>query len=126
MIEFLLKTLGYTIVIALILLIIYVIYERTMTHPLRIPVIKATQLIQKGIINKVVDVRTDTEWNNGHYPGAVHLPLAKIQSAGLLLSKSDTILVYCNTGTRARQAAQALIGMGYPRVYYIAETYHEL
>jgi rhodanese-related sulfurtransferase len=126
MLDFLLRVLGYMIVLLLIVLVVYVIYERSMTHPLRIPVSKATALISAGVINKVVDVRTDAEWNNGHYPGAIHLPISRIQDAGMFLSKSDTVLVYCNTGTRARQAAQKLGDMGYPRVYYIAETYHEL
>jgi len=126
MLDFLLRVLGYIIALLLVLLVIYVVYERSMSHPLRISVSKATSLISAGVINKVVDVRTDAEWNNGHYPGAIHLPMSRIKDAGMFLNRSDTVLVYCNTGTRARQSAQKLSEMGYLRVYYIAETYHEL
>jgi rhodanese-related sulfurtransferase len=126
MFDFLLRVLGYIIVLLLVLLIIYVVYERSMSHPLRISISKATSLISAGVINKVVDVRTDAEWNNGHYPGAIHLPMSRIKDAGMFLNRSDTVLVYCNTGTRARQSALKLSEMGFPRIYYIAETYHEL
>lgn len=126
MISSVLNILGMVFVLLFIALVIYVVYERWYQHPLRLPIQQATSMIKSGAINKVVDVRTDAEWDNGHYSGAVHLPLAKIDQARMILDIGDSILVYCNTGTRARQAAMKLKEMGYQRVYYIAETYHEL
>jgi rhodanese-related sulfurtransferase len=84
-------------------------------------------MIENGIINKVVDVRTKAEWNAGHYPTAVHIPANRIEEgAKTLLNSGDHILIYCNTGTRARKAAEKLESMGYKNVHYIAETYLEL
>lgn len=119
---------GYIFVLILILIVVYVIVERTYRHPLRISVEDASQAIASGEINRIVDVRTQTEWDRGHFPGAIHLPLADITetTARAHLDQMDTILVYCNTGTRARQAALKLQSLGYPSVYYVAETYHEL
>jgi phage shock protein E len=110
----------------------YVIYERTMIHYLRISPDKAKVLIQEekergtGTV-KVVDVRTDTEWSLGHYPSAIHLPASRIREDAMkILRKGETIIIYCNTGTRARLAALDLEEMGFKKVYYIAETYQSL
>jgi phage shock protein E len=108
----------------------YVIYERTMIHYLRISPDEAKELIRadegKGMV-KVVDVRTDAEWALGHYPSAIHLPASRIrEDANKILQKGEIIIIYCNTGTRARLAALQLEEMGFKKVYYIAETYQSL
>jgi len=119
---------GYIFIGLLMLIIVYIIIERMYRHPLRMPIKDASKAIASGDINRVVDVRTQIEWDRGHFPGAIHLPLAEITetTAREHLDQMDTILVYCNSGTRARQAATRLRNMGYPSVYYVAETYHEL
>ena len=124
----LLDMLGYIFVALLVLIVVYVIVERTYSHPLRMSVKDAAKGIASGDINRVVDVRTQVEWDRGHFPGAIHIPLADIteSTARAHLDQMDTILVYCNSGTRARQAAMKLRDLGYPSVYYVAETYHEL
>jgi|1048.fasta_scaffold37076_2 phage shock protein E len=105
--------------------VVYVFYERTYTHPLRLSIQKAREMIRLGKIQKIVDVRTTAEWNTGHYPTAIHIPANKL-SETTLINQSDHILLYCNTGTRARKAAEKLQAMGYKNVHYIAETYVEL
>lgn len=124
----LLDMLGYIFVALLVLIVVYVIVERTYSHPLRMSAKDAAKGIASGDINRVVDVRTQVEWDRGHFPGAIHIPLADIteSTARANLDQMDTILVYCNSGTRARQAAMKLRDLGYPSVYYVAETYHEL
>ena len=82
-------------------------------------------MIENGA--KVVDVRTQPEWDMGHHADAIHLPTSLINTeAGKVLNTKDHIVVYCNTGTRARAAAVTLKDMGYEHVKYVAETYHEL
>ena len=39
------------------------------------------------------------------------------------INKNDGILVYCNTGQRARKAAEKLKKLGFKNVFYIASTY---
>ncbi|MFD7436823.1 rhodanese-like domain-containing protein [Streptomyces sp. NPDC059861] len=64
----------------------------------------------------VVDSRSTESWDQGHIPGAVHLPTALIpEQAGQLLDKSVPVVTYCwgpgcNGATRA---ALALAERGY-------------
>ena len=67
----------------------------------------------------ILDVRTPEEYGQGHIPGAVLLPVSNITSDALELlpDKDAEILVYCRSGNRSRQAANALVDMGYTAVY---------
>ncbi len=62
----------------------------------------------------LLDVREADEFQSGHIPGAVNLPLSRIRQASL--DKSTPIFAYCLRGTRSRQAVGELKRMGYPRV----------
>lgn len=116
--------LGITIVV--FVFITYIFIERMYPHKLRIPITKARELIQTHGA-KVVDVRTQAEWNSGHYKGAIHIPVSKIRElAPKKLDRTDMIVLYCNTGTRARNAVDVFQELGYKNISYIAETYHEL
>lgn len=85
----------------------------------------AKQMIKGGAL--VIDVRTSTEYKTGHFPGAVNIPVGKISTVKLPnIARSRDIVVYCNTGQRARLAAERLKTRGYTRVYYIAGTYSSL
>ena len=86
---------------------------------------EARRAIADGRIKHVIDVRTDVEWRLGHYPGAKHIPVSEIPGSKKLnsIAKSATILVYCNTGQRARRAAALLREAGYENVEYIAGGY---
>jgi rhodanese-related sulfurtransferase len=67
-----------------------------------------------GIV--VVDTRSDAAWEQGHIPGAVHVPTARIaELAPLLVDPSATVVTYCwgpgcNGATRA---ALAFARLGY-------------
>ncbi|WP_329181742.1 rhodanese-like domain-containing protein [Streptomyces sp. NBC_01477] len=64
----------------------------------------------------LVDTRSTESWDQGHIPGAVHLPTADIpRLAEVLLHRSVPVVVHCwgpgcNGATRA---AHALAGLGY-------------
>ena len=66
----------------------------------------------------LLDVRTQEEYDGGHIPGAVCLPVEMI-AAGMpfALDKDAEIMVYCQSGARSAQAAERLAGMGYSRVF---------
>ena len=59
----------------------------------------------------LIDVREDDEFNEGHIPGAVNIPLGNIDS--ITFSTSRTIIVYCKSGNRSNEAAIKLKNMGY-------------
>lgn len=67
----------------------------------------------------VVDVRRPDEFAAGHIPGAVCIPNETIgtQPPDGLADKAQTILVYCRSGNRSKQAAQKLFDMGYSHVF---------
>ena len=98
----------------------------TMTGSQLITSKKAKRLIKSGKIKRVIDVRTDTEWRLGHYPGAVHIPVNKITKKTTSKLPKKGLLVYCNTGQRARFAAEKLEKLGFKDVYYIAGLYTDL
>lgn len=67
----------------------------------------------------VVDVRTQEEYAEGHIPGAICVPNESIADAqpAELPDLEQTILVYCRSGRRSKEAAQKLADMGYTNVY---------
>ena len=87
---------------------------------------KAKELIRSGKIKKVIDVRTSMEYDAGHYRGAVHIPVGSINKKTTAQLPKSGLLVYCNTGQRARFAADKLRALGFKDVYYIAGLYSSL
>ena len=68
----------------------------------------------------ILDVRERDEYDAGHIPGAVLLPVGTIdeESAASVLADKDTVtLVYCRSGRRSKIAAEALAALGYTQVY---------
>lgn len=76
---------------------------------------KSIMLTEKPI---VVDVRSLEEYNEGHIPNAISVPLETIENEAetKLKNKNDLILVYCRSGRRSREAALKLIEKGYTNV----------
>ena len=68
----------------------------------------------------VLDVREQDEFDSGHIPGAVLLPVGTIaeDTAAAVIDDPDTVvLVYCRSGNRSKTASQALADLGYTNVY---------
>ena len=61
---------------------------------------------------EVLDVRTDEEWNEGHIPGARHIPLDQLGERWEELPGDQRIYVVCASGARSMKAATALVGAG--------------
>lgn len=68
----------------------------------------------------VLDVREQDEFDAGHIPGAILLPVGTItkDTAAAVIDDLDTVvLVYCRSGNRSKTASQALADLGYTNVY---------
>ena len=67
----------------------------------------------------VVDVRTREEYDGGHIENAVLVPNESIGSEmpETLPDKEATLLIYCRSGRRSKDAAQKLLALGYQSVY---------
>jgi sulfur-carrier protein adenylyltransferase/sulfurtransferase len=70
----------------------------------------------------VVDVREQDEWDEGHIPGAVHIPRGHLESRieRAAPDLSGQVLLYCSAGNRSAFAAKTLEEMGYEDVVSLA------
>jgi rhodanese-related sulfurtransferase len=75
--------------------------------------------IQSGTAPLIVDVRTSWEFENGHVPGAIHVPFWSVLcwGDGALLSEGKPVVVYCEYGPRAYIARADFWLSGVPAVY---------
>lgn len=64
----------------------------------------------------VVDVRERSEWQQGHIPGAVHIPLSQLPLRAAELNPSHPTAVICGSGVRSSTAASALAARGFAHV----------
>ena len=68
----------------------------------------------------ILDVREQDEYDSGHVPGAVLLPVGTIDedtAAEVIPEKDSTVLVYCRSGNRSKTASAALAELGYTGIY---------
>jgi len=76
------------------------------------------QLIDSGTKDFViVDVRDETEYKEGHIPGAINIPVETFASKSEVLPKEKKIIVYCNTGGRSYTAYRKLMKLAYSNIY---------
>ena len=64
----------------------------------------------------VVDVRTSEEYELGHLPRAISVPLAELPERLAELQGSRELVVYCSGSTRSQQACRRLLDVGFRRV----------
>jgi sulfur-carrier protein adenylyltransferase/sulfurtransferase len=69
-----------------------------------------------------IDVREADEWQEGHLPGAVHIPRGYLESRveGAAPDKSTPVVVYCASAARSAFAAKTLEELGYADVHSLA------
>jgi sulfur-carrier protein adenylyltransferase/sulfurtransferase len=69
-----------------------------------------------------IDVREADEWQEGHLPGAVHIPRGYLESRveGVAPDKSTPVVLYCASAARSAFAAKTLEELGYAQVYSLA------
>lgn len=81
---------------------------------LRVPGVDAGEaltLVSSGAV--LLDVREKNEWNAGHAPSAIHVPLGRIAEAPKRLRPGQKVVVVCRSGNRSRSATNALIAQGF-------------
>jgi rhodanese-related sulfurtransferase len=110
-------------IIKIISVVVVLLLLYTFTGSQLLSAQQARSKIATGEITAVVDVRTSVEYSNGHYPGAIHIPVNQISRETTTTLPPRGLLVYCNTGQRARYAAKQLSSLGFKDVYYISCTY---
>ena len=66
----------------------------------------------------VIDVREDSEWEQGHLPGAIHISKSYVeqQIEAAAPDRDAPVVLYCAGGVRSLFAAQTLEQLGYTNV----------
>ncbi len=72
---------------------------------------QARTLIGDGA--QLVDVRVGHEWDAGHIPGALHLPLEELPQRLGELDRERAVILYCRGGSRSTMATEALLEGGF-------------
>jgi len=116
------KMIGWVLFVVLLLAILYSTHRRFIDSPYRVEIETARQTKY----DVYLDVRTPMERDTlGYYPNSINIPSGdiaeRIETA--IPNKNASILVYCNTGHRAKMATEKLRQMGYRHAYYIAESH---
>jgi len=67
----------------------------------------------------VIDVRSSGEFNSGHLPNAINLPLDEIESAlpRRVKDKDQVLLLHCQSGMRSGMAKKKLKSLGYANTF---------
>lgn len=115
---------GLAVLVVLIFLIVY-----TFGSPRLISAAEGKRRIASGEVNLILDVRTFAEREVlGYYPGSVHIPAGDLarEFPKKFPMKNVSVLIYCNTGQRARAASDTLVSLGYPNVVYVAGSHISL
>lgn len=81
-----------------------------------VPQMTVHEVAKSGDDLQILDVRSPSEWSNGHIPGATHLFLPEITEGTGDLKKSEPIVTYCASGYRASIAASLLKKQGFEDV----------
>ncbi|MHB8438120.1 MAG: rhodanese-like domain-containing protein [Acidimicrobiales bacterium] len=71
---------------------------------------EADNLVRDGAI--VLDVREHDEWEAGHIPGALHLPVGHLEKGFATLPRDRRIVVVCRSGNRSAMATTFLVRSG--------------
>jgi rhodanese-related sulfurtransferase len=77
---------------------------------------EAKQLIDnKDVV--VLDVRTPEEYQEGHIPNAILIPLQELENKLNELDKKEHYLVVCRSGNRSAQASEVLTSNSFANIY---------
>lgn len=85
-----------------------------MTDPVvpEIDAAAAAAAVRDGAL--LLDVREPEEWDAGHAPGALHIPLGQLPQRRP--EPGRRIVVVCRSGRRSAEATRALMAWGYDAV----------
>lgn len=76
---------------------------------------QAHEMVAAGAV--LLDVRTPREYEEGHLPGAINIPVDQVLSRVAEIGPPTTaVVVYCLSGGRSARAATALQQVGFGNV----------
>jgi phage shock protein E len=86
---------------------------------------KLQELLKSDDRPLLIDVRTPSEYANGHIEGAINMPHKQLKGQLALLTdaKNKQIVLYCHSGTRANYAKKVLKKNGFKQLDHLAGDY---
>ena len=78
---------------------------------------KTEEEVNDGAI--LIDVRSEEEYKLSHLDQAINIPVGVIEEeiVNYVVDKGTPVILYCRSGNRSSNAAQALLKLGYYKVY---------
>jgi rhodanese-related sulfurtransferase len=81
-----------------------------MTEPREIDVEELAERLAEGVV--VIDVREADEYDSGHVPGALFVPLSELEQRVDEVPSGEPVLVICKSGGRSMRACNFLAPLG--------------
>lgn len=75
-----------------------------------VPAVGVTELPQDAYL---LDVREREEWDAGHAPSAVHIPMSELNERVAEIPRDREVYVVCRSGGRSAQVTAALNRVGW-------------
>lgn len=69
----------------------------------------------------ILDIRSREDYEEGHIPGALNIPLRELGYRLYELDKTKDIIVYCNIGAQSKVACEILANAGFKDVYNLTD-----
>ena len=118
----LVKNLAIIIIPLILLVILFLALQNPTTPALtlskEISVDEAYQLFQKDEF--ILDVRQPEEYESGHIPGSVLIPLDILESRLSEIPKDNEVVVVCRSGNRSATGRDILLNAGFTNVTSMA------
>lgn len=108
---------GFKILIGILCILILIVVTNNKNVSINIIDTKESfnQLLEKNDI-KIIDVRTKSEYNEGHIPKAINVEYSELKNK-IKYDKKAEIIVYSQNDSRSHLAAKILKNMGYKKIY---------
>lgn len=81
--------------------------------------IEMKELIKQNENAVLIDVRSKQEYNEYHLPNAINIPVYEIENriVNYVKDKNELIILYCQMGSRSKNAKRILEKLQYNNVY---------
>ena len=79
------------------------------------PTVNYAQLVKEGAV--MIDVRTKSEYQQGHIKGSINVPLNDLSNHYATLKKDKASITCCASGMRSAQAKSILKSNGFSEVH---------
>ena len=81
---------------------------------------KEIETLGKNSSVRLIDVRSNQEYDDQHIPLAINIPKDELPTALEQFSKADTFICVCNHGgNRSKSAAEYLFDHGFENAFYL-------